>query len=218
MLFHWIDGRFLYHRLMPAHLAAVGDLTAQLHNHSVHLHVPAAFDRPRVDPADAETEEGVVRLFTDYVSAEAADVMQQVFRRVRQAQQELGSGPDTFGIIHADIHQTNYLFNGREVRLIDFGDCGWGHYIYDLAVTVHQLGALPRCAELRAALLAGYRRVRDLSPAHEALIDTFAMLREVQDLTWLPKERVDEGYEGWIAHVGKGISMLKRPGTGVQAR
>ena len=34
--------------------------------------------------------------------------------------------------------EKNYLFHGGEVRLIDFGDCGWGHYLYDLAVTVSE--------------------------------------------------------------------------------
>jgi Ser/Thr protein kinase RdoA (MazF antagonist) len=126
-LFHWIDGRFLRHRLMPVHLEAVGGVTARLHQHSAHLRVPAGFDRPSVDQADAETEEGVVRLFTDHVSLAAAEVMREVFRRVRRAQEELGSGPDTFGLIHADIHQKNYLFRDGDVHLIDFGDCGWGH-------------------------------------------------------------------------------------------
>lgn len=209
-LFHWLDGRFLRHRFTSAHLEAVGCVTARLHHHSVHLRVPAEFNRPRVDKADAETEEGVARLFTDCVSVEAADVMRAVFRRVRRAQEELGSMPDMFGLIHADIHQKNYLFSGHDVRLIDFGDCGWGHYLYDLAVTVSELDELPHRTELRAALLAGYRQVCDLSSTHEALIDTFVMLREVQNLTWFVKARDDPSYQRRAAQIGERVALLER--------
>ena len=33
VLFRWLPGRFLYHRLAPAHLERVGVFTAQLHEH-----------------------------------------------------------------------------------------------------------------------------------------------------------------------------------------
>jgi Ser/Thr protein kinase RdoA (MazF antagonist) len=209
-LFRWIDGRFLHHRLMPRHLHAVGSITARLHDHSMQLRVPTGFDRPTVDLADAQTEEPVVRLFTDTVSGDAADVMHRVLERTRAAQEEIGSGSDAFGLIHADIHQRNYLFQGDDVRLIDFGDCGWGHYLYDLAVTLSELEGLPNYAALRAALLAGYRSVRELSPAHESLIDTFIMLREVQNVTWFVKAREDPSYRGWATQIGERVAALER--------
>jgi Ser/Thr protein kinase RdoA (MazF antagonist) len=152
----------------------------------------------------------VVRLFTDFVSVQAADVMQRVLQRVRQAQGALGSGPDAFGLIHADIHQRNYLFNGRDVRLIDFGDCGWSHYLYDFAVTLNELDGMPNYAALRAGLLAGYRSVRELAPAQEALIDTFVMLRRLQDVTWFVKVRDDPSYRQRSAEVEERVAVLER--------
>jgi len=214
-LFHWVDGRFLRHRFTSTHLGAVGRLTARLHRHSMHLRVPAGFDRPKVDRADAETEERVAQLFSDSVSGAAAAVMRSVLQRVRHAQHKLGSASDTFGLIHADIHQKNYLFRGRDIRLIDFGDCGWGHYLYDLAVTVSELEGLRHYTQLRAALLAGYRQVRDLSSLHEALIDTFVMLREVQNLTWFLTVRDDPSYRERAAQIGDRVTVLERlVGTG----
>jgi Ser/Thr protein kinase RdoA (MazF antagonist) len=115
--FHWLDGRFPSRWLVPWHLEAIGRLTARLHEHSARLRVPAWFDRPTVDQADAQTEEEVARLFTDHLSVEAADVMCEVIRRVRRVQAALGSGSDTFDVIHADIHQKNYLIQGDELRL-----------------------------------------------------------------------------------------------------
>lgn len=207
-LVHWLDGRFVRHRLTPAHLHAVGCATARLHDASAQLHVPDWFDRPEVDRADAEREENTVHLFTDHVSPDAADVVRRVLQRVRQAEDVLGGAPDTFGLIHADIHQRNYLFRGREVCLIDFGDCGWGHYLYDLAVTLSEVADLPLVAGLRAGLLAGYRQVRDLSRAEEGLIDSFVMLREVQNLTWFVTARDDPSYRHYAARVREGVVGL----------
>ena len=207
-LFHWIDGHAI-HRLKPIHLQAVGSLTAQLHNHSERLRVPAWFDRPSVDRTDAGTEDEVVRLFTNCLSRHSADVMRSVFRRTREAKEALGNGSDAYGLIHADVHQKNYLLHHNDVRLIDFGDCGWGHYLYDLAVTVSDLEDGPQRTTLRQALLAGYRWERDLSPAQEALIDTFVMLREVQNLTWFLRARDDPTYRQRAAQLEEKVTVLE---------
>jgi Ser/Thr protein kinase RdoA (MazF antagonist) len=111
-----------------------------------------------------------------------AEFAATALRRVRDAQERLGQSRKTFGLIHADIHQNNYLFEGTDVRLLDFGDCGWGHYLYDLAVTLECLDRMPSIAGLRSALLAGYREIRDLPAEHEELIDAFCLLRRVQDM------------------------------------
>jgi Ser/Thr protein kinase RdoA (MazF antagonist) len=214
VLFRRIDGRFLHHRLMPAHLAEVGRVTALMHEHSTHLQVPAWFERPRVDEADAETEESLVRLFTDGWSADAGRIVGAVLRRVRETQEALGAGPGTFGLIHADIHQENYLFGDGELRLIDFDDCGWGHYPYDLAVTIHNMDYLPRGAALRAALLAGYRTVRPLPSEHEAAIHVLYALREAQITTWFLRERDNPSFPTWRDHVGWGVAILERFLTG----
>jgi hypothetical protein len=51
-------------------------------------------------------------------------VVAAVLQRVRRTQDLLGFGPDAYGLIHADLHQGNYLFHGDEVGVIDFDDCG----------------------------------------------------------------------------------------------
>jgi len=220
-LFRWLDGRFVRDRLTPAHLEGVGRMTARLHQHSAHLQGPNWlrpnwFNRPVVGRADADLEDETVRLFTDYVSAEAAGVIATALQSVRRAQDGLGRTPGVFGLIHADIHQRNYLFNRGEVRLIDFGDCGWGHYLYDLAVTLSEVVDSPRLDELRAGLLAGYRQVRELSPQHEAMIDAFILLREVENLSWIVTAREDPNYRAWAAQIDERVTELERRLDGEQ--
>src|SRR2546421_9010802 len=49
VLLRWIEGRCLYLRLTPAHLAQAGDLMARLHSHAAHWSRPPGFTRHRID-------------------------------------------------------------------------------------------------------------------------------------------------------------------------
>ncbi len=91
----------------------------------------AAVEHPTRDDA-----ERAVRTVGELVSAADAALVEAAIETVRVATRELGAQPDTFGLIHADLHQENYLFHGGMARAIDFDDCGWGFYLYDLAVTL----------------------------------------------------------------------------------
>lgn len=48
---------------------------------------------------------------------------------------------DNFGIIHADFHSSNYLVCDEKMRIIDFDRCGFGFYLYDLALALMELQA-----------------------------------------------------------------------------
>ena len=161
--------------------------------------IPDGFDRHRVDHV---TELGRSRgesLSPTVISADrdlvndlhpgGGAVVAEMLERARRTQNLLGRGPDVYGLIHADLHQGNYLFHGDEVRVIDFDDCGWGHFAYDLAVTVSELEHLPRQATLREALIAGYRSVRPLSAEQEAAVDDFVALRQLQLALWAVEHR-----------------------------
>jgi Ser/Thr protein kinase RdoA (MazF antagonist) len=208
VLFRWLDGRFLHDGLTPAHLALVGAFMARLHEHTAHWTPPEDFVRSRVDhltvdgrglapltPSAARTSapDGevaraeaahAVRLVAALCSAEDAATVEAAIERVWATLRELGTGLDHFGLIHADLHQENYLFARGEVRAIDFDDCGWGHHLFDLAVTLIEIRHLPHYPARRAALLAAYRSIRPLSAAHERHLDTLFALRNLQLLLW----------------------------------
>lgn len=66
------------------------------------------------------------------------------------------------GLIHADLHLGNALFQRGSVKLIDFDDCGTGPRVYDLAVALWELRDRPDYPAFRDALLSGYRARRDV--------------------------------------------------------
>ena len=104
-------------------------------------------------------------------------VVDAVADRLRPLLVSLPRDPSSFGLIHSDLHRGNLLYQRGGVAAIDFDDCGWGWFAYDLATilsSAERFGAGPR---ERDACLDAYARVRPLPPGADHL-DAFAATRE----------------------------------------
>jgi homoserine kinase type II len=95
--------------------------------------------------------------------------------------EELGTAADathvrrraTHGIIHGDLFRDNVLWeDARITAILDFEQASGGSLVYDLAVCINDwcwVDEAPRL-DLAAALVAGYRSVRDLTDADRAAL------------------------------------------------
>ena len=72
-----------------------------------------------------------------------------------------GSGPDRFGLVHADLHLANLLVHDTNLRIIDFDDCGFSWFMYDFATAVSFIEHQPNVPDLLSAWTAGYRTRSD---------------------------------------------------------
>ncbi len=178
-LLRWVPGRFASHRRRPAMLARVGAFVARLHEQATSFRPARDFTRPRWDHHTLAGRRSPVAAGWRGLSAGQARLFEAVGERVRSACRRLGEAPEVFGLIHGDLTFKNLLFWRGEVRAIDFDDCGFGHFLYDLGVLLETLLFRPDYLTLRAALLEGYRRARPLPPRQEALLDTFIAARWV---------------------------------------
>ena len=232
VLFRWIDGRFLDAKLTPSHLERVGAFLASLQLHGAQFRPPDGFLRGRLDnltdkarrtaargaqealvrqqidnPAD---ETSAIHLVTEICSAEDGALVATLIRKIRDIQQRIGQGPDTFGLVHGDLHQGNYFFHQGQVRAIDFDDCGYGYYLYDMAVTLSEVNWRDNTPTLRKSFLAGYRRMRDLSPEHEGYLDTFITFRDLQLIIWKIEMRSHPAFrDGWASSVKEMLQDVK---------
>ncbi len=100
-----------------------------------------------------------------------------------------GAGPDRFGLIHADMRLANLLVSGPDIQVIDFDDCGFGWFLFDLGTAVSFIEHDPRVPELCDAWARGYRTVAPLSPREAAEIPTFVLLRRLQLVSWVGSHR-----------------------------
>jgi Ser/Thr protein kinase RdoA (MazF antagonist) len=191
VLFRWVPGRFARAGLRPRHLERVGRLTARLQDHAQSFRPPPGFTRPRIDDIPA-TRAAVTPLVAAVRPPADVALVEVALDRVAAALAGLGDGPDAHGLIHSDLHQWNYLFHRGRVHLLDFDDCGYAPFLYDLAVTAFEMEDHPRFPALRAALLAGYGAARPLPPDPEAVLSTLSHLRRIRNLVWDIGLRGDE--------------------------
>ena len=208
-LFRWSQGRFLDAGLTPSHLERVGGFIARLHDHAVRFAPPAGFVRWRVADVAGDAAAWAAGVVGEQCGPGAAATVEAVLGKVRRVQGELGEGPEAFGLIHADLHQENYLFHRGQVRAIDFDDCGWGHFVYDLAVTLSELRWRSDYATLRAGLLQGYRAVRSLPTGYERYLETFQGLRMLLLVLWFLEHRGNLAVPAWEREVQLGLADLE---------
>ena len=106
---------------------------------------------------------------------------------MRQTMDRLGQGREVLGLIHADLFlgaEGNVLCAGGRARPIDFDDCGYGYWIYDVAVALSHWQTATGWPSLREAPLDGYARVRSLPEGLDRHLGLFMAARHVSETLW----------------------------------
>jgi Ser/Thr protein kinase RdoA (MazF antagonist) len=160
---------------------------ATLHDFSAGYVPPAGFDRPHLD------WEGLFGARSTYnpgdggqiIQPDQLAVMDAVAERVRQVMRRLDEEDASFGLIHADFIAKNMLFTADRVCAIDFDDCAFGYYLYDLAPVLLQYSPLPGYADLKDALWQGYTARRPLPARYRDDLETFVAGRHVASMRWI---------------------------------
>lgn len=210
VLFEWLDGRFLNARLTPAHLEQVGTIIARLHQHALEWTPPPGFDRWGVGIIPPESATHMLALAAEFCEPDDVRTVQGIIAAVHAAQRELDALPGTSGLIHSDLHQENYLFSrldGR-VQAIDFDECGYGPFLYDLSVPLNELWGRKNLPELRAALLRGYQQLRPLPPDYYRYLSIFDALRILLLTNWHIEERNHPRFTNWQKEVRGNLDWL----------
>ncbi|MFT3951576.1 MAG: phosphotransferase [Oscillospiraceae bacterium] len=96
---------------------------------------------------------------------------------IRKRLAAYGRGFDRFGLVHTDLQFGNIVIRGTSLQVVDFDDCGYGWFLYDLGGSL--CGFDEELDTLADAWLTGYRDVRNLSPADYAEIPTFILMRRI---------------------------------------
>lgn len=89
----------------------------------------------------------------------------------------------TFFLIHADLHGGNLLQTKDDIALIDFDDCGYSWFLYDLGAFLSRQNE--QLEHLIHHWCCGYERVRPLHAIDLSMIATFVLLRRLVRLGWL---------------------------------
>ena len=186
-LLSWLDGRKLNKGLRPKHLHDLGRVMAQLHNFTAAWEPPKDFKRP---DWDWESQLG-----GSHFSSSLAELLATVptrfqapFKTISQEAKEamtrLGKGTDAYGLIHADLYPENVLFKAGKAYPIDFEDCGYGYWIWDIAVALCTWAWEPNWKRMRDAFITGYQSERILPAEQWSLLDLFIAAQYATMLIW----------------------------------
>ena len=80
-----------------------------------------------------------------------------------------------WGLIHADLHEGNYLFHNEKIRPIDFSHCGFGYYLYDMAQSIDHL-----FPQVRTSFFEGYQTIRNLPENYLQIIEGFSIMASIE--------------------------------------
>ena len=188
VLFRWVNGRFRNHDLLtPNELERVGFSIARVHQHSEKFTLPNGLARPRLDEDILLGQASVLRpgIGDRFFSHRELSVFDAAIRELCTQMGQIGKSQQVFGMIHGDFHPGNFLFDGRNVHFIDFGDCGLGYYLYDVIPTLSYLRHRPDFQEQWSAFFEGYQRVRLLPAEYKTQFETFTALRTIFLVNWV---------------------------------
>jgi len=185
----WLPGDELAENVTPVIIHEVGRALGCLHSHSA-----AAMNREVVSSRRQAFEVWVEDWSTaTEVCADAEDVLKTAAGTVSSMFESISDEAGLSGFIHSDPHPWNILVDGDQVAIIDFSDCGWGPYAYDIASAlvyykypwVWDEEPQFNYDELERALLAGYALERKIPENLEQALPVCFAARLLVLVQWI---------------------------------
>jgi Ser/Thr protein kinase RdoA (MazF antagonist) len=187
VMFQFLSGREPSEHDLHASFARLGEITARMHLQARAWRRPPGFARHRWDyetmlgarPIWGRWQDGVG------VYGERRRLLERAAATIRRRLEAFGTSPNRFGLVHADLRLANLLIDGDRTKVIDFDDCGFSWYLYDLGAALSFIEHRPDVPELVEAWTIGYRKVARLAREEAAEIPTFIMLRRLLLVAWI---------------------------------
>ncbi|MDQ8739313.1 phosphotransferase [Paenibacillus sp. LHD-38] len=136
-LLKWVEGE--QKQIVPFVTEAgyVGEMIGKLHKHSSSWIVPLSFTRPVFDHSRIiQSLEKLRELaLKDELNKNEVEIMAAAGKRALSMMNDIEKSSGNWGIIHADLIPSNFVFHEQEARAIDFGACGVGYFLFDLGWT-----------------------------------------------------------------------------------
>jgi Ser/Thr protein kinase RdoA (MazF antagonist) len=188
VMFEWLPGAPPDEDSLVAGFAELGELTARLHQHARAWQQPSGFVRFSWGYDDAF---GSIARWGRWQDAPGVDrgalpVLTRLDATLRDRLTAYGTGPERWGLIHADLRLANLLARpGSPTAVIDFDDCGFGWFGYDFGAAVSFVEDHPDVPAAMEQWVEGYRTVAPLPSEDEAELRTFVLFRRLLLLAWI---------------------------------
>ena len=190
--------------------AGVGRLCARLHNQTETWTPPAGFTRHAWDREGLVGPEPLWGRFWEaaVLGTEERRLIERARASVREALTAYGRSPRRYGLIHADFNLDNMLLDGERVIPLDFDDCGFGWHLFDLATVWTIYHGSDLAEAIRAGVVEGYRRERDLPDEELEHLPLFELARAFSYLGWVHTRSETASAQSLAAEVAQLVCTL----------
>lgn len=186
----WVEGSRLADSDTPEpeQYLHIGALMAALHEHASRWAAPPWFEVLRWDIDGLLGENPTWGPFWDseLVDDEGRQLLQRFREHARHHLQDLGTGPDRFGLVHGDFLPENLLIGPDEtITLLDFDDAGYGWFMFDVATALVVPSMGSQAATTLEQFVQGYRSIRPLPEEDLSDLPLFLALRGATYVGWM---------------------------------
>lgn len=190
-VFEWIHGRFIGKSVKPRHMFEIGQLLADFQNHT---------PKGKTKSRQYWTADGLMGSNPKFGSLDklssTSTKQQKILTKARKSilkklKQFENKYPNRQGLIHADLHFGNIVSTGKNLGAIDFDDCGYGFFAYDLVIPYisvqNSLGEKKKhlFPDYKKALIDGYKTKRKWDSDDETIFPYLVTARKLLMLGWL---------------------------------
>ncbi|XEC95928.1 phosphotransferase enzyme family protein [Paenibacillus tarimensis] len=176
-LLRWIEGERLERgALTEETVRKMGEMMANLHEASIEFSPSAGFARPLWGIESFERDwEHLKQHHRHFISDEAIELYSRAATKVTDRLGTLTSHERNYGMIHADLHIGNVVFRDGKPYPIDFGRCGFGYHLYDMAQSI--MGLYP---PQRAYFIEGYEKIRRMEDEAIPKLECFFIMAIIE--------------------------------------
>jgi Ser/Thr protein kinase RdoA (MazF antagonist) len=176
-LLRWVEGERMDKRALTVEsIRKMGALMAQLHEASADFSPYKGFTRPSWGKESFQRDwEHLQRHYCHFISHAAFELYTMAAAKVANHLEMLEPHEHNYGMIHADLYNNNVVFRDGEPYAIDFGRCGFGYHLYDMAQSI--MGLSPPQREL---FIDGYEQIRKLEDNSIPILECFFIMSIIE--------------------------------------
>ncbi|RXZ83013.1 hypothetical protein EBB07_08095 [Paenibacillaceae bacterium] len=133
----WVEGEQKQYFTSEQELKSTAEMTAALHQHASKWQPPSSFVRPTVNCARIQDALDLIkqRVREGLLDAQDFQILEAAGEKAMALLDTLPQNKMNWGVLHGDIVPPNIVFAGGDANPIDFGACGLGPFLTDLAIT-----------------------------------------------------------------------------------
>lgn len=210
----FLEGVTLEHdnspEVAPAHFEMLGEITAYLHRQTEIWNGTKDIVRCHWDCENVIGENGIWGNWRDYpgIKPVEEEKIARCCEIIKRRLDRYGKTEQNYGVIHADLRDTNILVDGNDIKVIDFDDFGFGWHLHDLASALTFIEDREDVPTLVNAWLDGYRKVLPFTDTDFVEIDTFILQRRIQMLAWMGSHQDSTPVQGYMVGYMEGTMGL----------